>query len=257
MPEKHAQTRNRLLDAFPARALARIKSHLELVRLSPSDVLFDTGEQLKYVYFPTTGIVSLVNVMANNQITELVSVGNEGMLGTSTFMGDGITTARAVVHGEAHGHRLEQDQLLKEFHRERPVFRLLLGYIQVLISPNGQAAAYNRHHLIEQRLCRVLLESLDRFPTNKFVTTHDQIATKLGVRREGITEAVGRLRNAGLVQIHRGAITILDRLGLEKAGCECNDEVKLAFGRLFADASRFTRSARDATLKSNRASTMS
>ena len=238
MPKPPRTTRNKLLDAFPAGALARLAPHLELVPLAPGEVLYDSGDELKFVYFPTAGVVSLLKVMTTGEVAEIAVVGNEGMLGISTFLGDGITPSRAVVQSKGLGQRLDQRLLTKEFNREAPVLRLLLRYTQTVIAQMAQAAACNRHHSIEQRLCRVLLESLDRLPTNTITTTHGQIAAMLGVRREAISEAAGRLRHAGLIQTHRGKMTVLDRPGLEKAACECYKVVRSAFNRLFKESPR-------------------
>ena len=231
-------TQNRLLDALPPGTLARLMPHLEQVALSPGEFLYDAGDQLKCVYFPTTGFVSLVKVMANGQVAEIAVVGNEGMLGISTFIGDGITPSRAVVQGEGFGYRLDQRILMKEFNRDGSVLRILLRYTQLVIARMAQAAACNRYHSIEHQLCRLLLERLDRSPTVTLKATQGQIATILGARREGITEAAARLQRAGLIHTHRGTITVLDRRGLEKAACECYKVVRSAYKRLFKDSPR-------------------
>lgn len=239
MPKRRILTKNRLLDAFPVGALASLSPHLEQIPMSPGDVLYESGRQLEYVYFPVIGIVSLRKVLANGQVSEVAVVGDEGMLGISIFLGDGPTFARAVVEGEGVAYRVNAQRFKEEFNREGPVQRLVLRYTQTVITQMAQAAACNQHHSIDQHFCRLLLESLDRLPTNTLTMTQGQIAARLSVRRERISEAAGRLGRAGVIRTqHHGAITVLDRHKLERAACECYTMAKLAFNRLFRDSPR-------------------
>jgi CRP-like cAMP-binding protein len=196
------------------------------------DVLYEPGIQLRYVYFPTTSIVSLLYVMEDGASAEIAIVGNEGILGISLFMGGETTPSRAVVQSAGYGFRLKAQHLKNEFGRFGPLLHLLLRYTQALITQMAQTAVCNRHHSVDQQLCRWLLLSLDRLASNELTMTQELIANMLGVRREGVTEAAGKLQDAGLIRYRRGRITVLDRPGLEARSCECYAVVKAEFDRL-------------------------
>lgn len=229
---------NHLLAALPDGELAHFASHLELVPLAAGEVLYESGGPLAHVYFPTTAIVSLLYVLENGAMAEIAMVGNEGILGISLFMGGETTPSRAVVQRTGHGFRLRADLIKQEFNRAGPLLRLLLRYTQALITQMMQTAVCNRHHSVDQQLCRWLLLSLDRMSTHSLTMTQEVIANLLGVRREGVTEAAGRLQREGLIQYSRGHIEVLDRPGLERAACECYGVVKLEFDRLLSDIPR-------------------
>ncbi len=235
MPASNTPFKNHLLAALPAAEFLRIAPHLELVHMPLGDVLYESGGKLRYVYFPTTSIVSLLYVLENGASAEIAVVGNEGILGISLFMGGETTPNRAVVQSEGYGYRLKSQLLLDEFNRAGPVLRLLLRYTQALITQMSQTAVCNRHHSIEQQLCRWLLLSLDRLESDSLTMTQDLIANMLGVRREGVTEAAGKLQRTGLIRYARGRIDVLDRPGLEEKVCECYRVVKLEFDRLLSD----------------------
>jgi CRP-like cAMP-binding protein len=223
---------NNLLNALPADVRGRLFSHLESVQMPLGEVLYESGSQLRYVYFPTTSIVSLLYVMTDGASAEIAVVGKEGILGISLFMGGETTPSRAIVQSEGHGFRLKSQLLKDEFNRAGPVMHLLLRYTQALITQMSQTAVCNRHHSVNQQLCRWLLMSLDRLPSNDLTMTQELIANMLGVRREGVTEAAGKLQRAGLILYNRGHITVLDRPGLEAQACECYQVVKKEFDRL-------------------------
>lgn len=223
---------NHLLGALPAGDYDRIAAHLELVPLELGEVLYEPGMKLRYVYFPTTSIVSLLYVLEDGASAEIAIVGNEGILGISLFMGGETTPSRAVVQSAGHGYRLKSQLIKNEFGRFGPMMHLLLRYTQALITQMAQTAVCNRHHSVDQQLCRWLLLSLDRLPSNELEMTQELIANMLGVRREGVTEAAGKLQDAGLIQYRRGKITVRDRPGLEARSCECYKVVKTEFDRL-------------------------
>jgi CRP-like cAMP-binding protein len=223
---------NHLLDALLDIDFERLNPNLELVELPLGKVLYEPGEKLKYVYFPTTCIVSLLYVMENGASAEIAVVGNEGILGISIFMGGDSTPSRAVVQSAGHGYRIKAQILKNEFNQTGPLQRLLLRYTQALITQMAQTAVCNRHHTVEQQLCRWLLLSIDRLSSNELHMTQELIANMLGVRREGVTEAAGKLQRAGLIDYTRGRITVIDRPGLEKKVCECYQVVKTEFDRL-------------------------
>jgi len=231
-PQRPSPHQNHLLDALPALDYDRIATHLELISMKLGDVLYESGSQLRHVYFPTTSIVSLLYVMENGASAEIAIVGNEGMLGISLFMGGDSTPSRAVVQSAGHGYRLKADLLKDEFGRFGPTMHLLLRYTQALITQMAQTAVCNRHHSVDQQLCRWLLLSLDRLESNELSMTQELIANMLGVRREGVTEAAGKLQDAGLIGYRRGRITVLDRPGVESRSCECYQVVKREFDRL-------------------------
>jgi CRP-like cAMP-binding protein len=231
-PATHSPHQNHLLDALPAGDYERLVPHLELVPMRLGDVLYESGVQLRYVYFPTTAILSLLYVMEDGASAEIAIVGNEGILGISLFMGGETTPSRAVVQSAGHAFRLKADLLKTEFGRFGPTMHLLLRYTQALITQMAQTAVCNRHHSVDQQLCRWLLLSLDRLQTSELSMTQELIANMLGVRREGVTEAAGKLQDAGLISYKRGKITVLDRPGLEARSCECYQVVKTEFDRL-------------------------
>jgi CRP-like cAMP-binding protein len=231
-PAIHTPRDNRLLNALPASEYERIEPNLEKVALPLGEVLYEPDVQLRYVYFPTSAIVSLLYVMADDASAEIAVVGNEGILGISLFMGGETTTSRAVVQSAGHGYRLNARLLKEEFQRSGPMLHLLLRYTQALITQMAQTAVCNRHHSIDQQLCRWLLLSIDRLPTNELIMTQELIANMLGVRREGVTEAAGHLQEAGLIEYHRGRITVVNRPGLEARCCECYQVVKTECDRL-------------------------
>ena len=228
----HSPHQNHLLDALPVVDYDRLATHLELIPMKLGDVLYESGAQLRYVYFPTTCIVSLLYVMEDGASAEIAIVGNEGILGISLFMGGDTTPSRAVVQSAGHAFRLKAELLKKEFGLFGPTMHLLLRYTQALITQMAQTAVCNRHHSVDQQLCRWLLLSLDRLHSNKLSMTQELIANMLGVRREGVTEAAGKLQDAGLISYRRGTITVVDRAGLEAKVCECYKVVKTEFDRL-------------------------
>jgi CRP-like cAMP-binding protein len=199
------------------------------------DVLCESGGRLSHVYFPTSAIISLHYILENGSSSEVAGVGNEGMLGISLFMGGENTPTWATVQTAGHGYRLKGPLLLQEFNQSGPLQRVLLRYTQALITQISQTAVCNRHHTIEQQLCRWLLLTLDRLNSQELVMTQELIASMLGVRREGITEAAGKLQQAEIIRYRRGHITVLNRAGLQGHVCECYDVVKKEFERLFRD----------------------
>jgi CRP-like cAMP-binding protein len=232
MTTPHSPTQNRLLAALPEAEFVRIASHLQLVPMLLGDSLYEPGGQLQHVFFPTTAIASLLYVMESGASAEIAGVGNEGMLGIALFMGGDTTPSSAVVQTAGQGYRLPGRVLKEEFSRGGLMQRLLLRYTQALLTQMCQTAACNRHHSIAQQLCRWLLLTLDRLPSNELVMTQELVANALGVRREGVTEAAGHLQAAGCIRYRRGHITVLDRSGLEARSCECYQVVKTEFARL-------------------------
>ena len=224
--------RNLLLSALPEAEWQRWQPLLEPVALPLGLVLYESGARLSHVYFPTTAIVSLLYVLENGGSAEIAVVGLEGLVGISLFMGGESTPSRAVVQSAGQGFRLKASLMLAEFNRAGPVLHLLLRYTQALITQMTQTAVCNRHHSLDQQLCRWLLLSLDRLPGHELVMTQELIANMVGVRREGVTEAAGHLQEAGLIRYRRGRITVLDRAGLERRTCECYDVVKKEYDRL-------------------------
>src|SRR5512140_4005534 len=238
MRASQSPNQNHLLAALPTAEFERLAPHLEPVELLLGDVLYESGGLLQYVYFPTTSILSLHYVMENGASSEIAGVGNEGMLGISLLMGGNTTPSRAVVQTGGEGYRLKSQLILQEFKRAGPMQLLLLRYTQALITQMSQTAACNRHHSLVQQLCRWLLLTLDRMPTNTLIMTQELVASMLGVRREGVTEAAGKLQQAGVISYRRGHITVLDRAGLEAQVCECYAVVKKEFARLLPEATR-------------------
>jgi CRP-like cAMP-binding protein len=226
---------NRLLAALPAEEFERLEPQLELVALPLGEILYDPGEQMRHAYFPTTAIVSLHYVMASGASAEAAGVGNEGVVGISLFMGGNTTPSSAVVQTAGHAYRLEARLLRQAFDGAGLLRGLLLRYTQALITQMVQTAACNRHHSVEQQLCRWLLLTLDRIPTGDLVMTQELVASMLGVRREGITQAAGKLQQAGYIRYRRGHIAVLERSGLEQRSCECYAVVKKELARLLSD----------------------
>jgi len=235
MPTLDSPSQNQLLAALPTAEFEPLVAHLELVQLPLGEMLYEPGGQLKHAYFPTTAIVSLHYIMESGASSESAGVGNEGIVGVSLFMGGNTTSSSAVVQTAGHAYRMESRKLLDEFNRAGLFQRLLLRYTQALMTQMSQTAACNRHHSVEQQLCRWLLLTLDRLPSNELVMTQELIANMLGVRREGITEAAGKLQHAGVISYRRGHIAVLDRAGLESRVCECYAVVRTELNRLLCD----------------------
>jgi len=253
MDTSQSAIQNHLLAALSTAEFEHIAPHLELVAMPLGEVLHESGGQLQHVYFPTTAIVSLHYVMENGASSEIAGVGNEGVVGTSLFMGGMTTPSRAIVSTGGYGYRLKARLLMEEFHRAEGrragvMQHLLLRYMQALLTQISQTAVCNRHHSVEQHLCRWLLQTLDRLPSNELNMTQELIASMLGVRREGITEAAGNLQKAGFISYRRGHITVLDRSGLESRVCECYAVVKKEHDRLLPG-----RQSRQAMLSDSRA----
>lgn len=232
MSTAHDPRQNHLLAVLPVADFERLLPHLKLVPLPLGEVLYESGIELRYVYFPTDSIVSLLYVMEDGDSAEIAVVGNEGVIGISLFMGGETTPSRAVVQSAGHAYRLRGQTLKQEFIRGAAMQHLLLRYTQALLTQMAQTAVCNRHHSLDQQLCRWLLLSLDRLASNELVMTQELIANMLGVRREGVTEAAGKLQQAGLIHYSRGHITVIDRAGLEARTCECYAVVKKECDRL-------------------------
>ncbi|GAA0573051.1 Crp/Fnr family transcriptional regulator [Halomonas salifodinae] len=232
MALQHDPRQNHLLAALSRDEYQRLTPHLERVELALGESLVESGKVMQHVYFPTDSIVSLLCVMEDGDSTEIAVVGAEGIVGISLFMGGETTPSRAIVQSAGGAYRLNGQRLKDEFDRAGTLQHLLLRYTQALITQMAQTAVCNRHHSLDQQLCRWLLLSLDRLPTNELVMTQELIANMLGVRREGVTESAGKLQRAGLISYHRGHISILDRPGLEARVCECYAVVKKEYDRL-------------------------
>ena len=224
--------KNHLLAALAGLEWQRWQPLLEDVEMPLGRVLYEADKTLSHVYFPTTSIVSLLTVLENGSSAEIAVVGNDGLVGVSLFMGGGSTPSRAVVQSAGHGFRLKAEDMKREFDRGGPVLHLLLRYTQALITQMSQTAVCNRHHSLDQQLCRWLLLSLDRLDGSELVMTQELIANMLGVRREGVTDGATKLQNAALISYSRGRIRVLDRPGLEKRSCECYKVVKNEYDRL-------------------------
>ena len=223
---------NRLLAALPAEAQQRLFPHMKLVDLPLGKVIYESGDALRNVYFPTDAIVSLLYVMESGSSAEISVVGNEGLIGIAVFMGGESTPSRAIVQSAGSAFSMPSRRLRNEFNTHSDMRMLLLRYTQALITQMAQTAVCNRHHSIDQQLCRWLLLSLDRLPDNQLVMTQELIANMLGVRREGVTESAGKLQDLGVIEYHRGKITVLDRPHLERLSCECYAVVKTETDRL-------------------------
>ncbi len=230
-----APARNHLLGALPNSDFDRLTPHLRLVSLSLGEALYESGIALRHVYFPVDSIVSLLNVMADGASAEIAVVGNDGVVGVSLFMGGESTPSRAVVQSAGQAYRLRAATLKSEFTRAGAMQHLLLRYTQALITQMAQTAVCNRHHTLDQQLCRWLLLSLDRLPSSELAMTQDLIANMLGVRRQGVNDAAAKLQEAGLIHYSRGHIVVLDRVGIEARTCECYAIVKKESDRLLPD----------------------
>ena len=226
---------NRLLAALPPPIWKRWLAQLERIPMPLETVLYESGAKLRHVYFPTTSIVSLLYVMENGASTEIAVVGYEGIVGISLFMGGDSTPNRAVVQSAGEGYRLPAPVMMQEFNRAGPAMHLLLRYTQALMTQTAQTAVCNRHHSVEQQLCRWLLLTLDRLPDRELVMTQELVASMLGVRRESVTDAAGRLQEAGYIRYRRGHISVLNRAGLDSRVCECYGVVKKELDRLMSD----------------------
>jgi CRP-like cAMP-binding protein len=223
---------NHILDALPQPERERLFPHLKLVALSLGNVLYESGDTLRHIYFPTDSIVSLLYVLKDGASAEIAVVGNDGAIGVALFMGGETTTNRAIVQSAGSAYMLTGARLKEEFHRNGKLQLVLLRYTQALITQMAQTAVCNRHHSVDQQLCRWLLLSLDRLATNQLTMTQELIANMLGVRREGVTEAAGRLQKLGVITYRRGQITVLNRPRLEQLSCECYAVVKTETDRL-------------------------
>lgn len=236
MPDTPSPRQNRLIAALPANNYERLSPHLEAIQMPFGHIIHESGDPLRHLYFPTTAIVSLLHVMEDGASAEITGVGNEGMIGTAVFTGGITISHRAMVLCAGHAYRMPAPVLMNELNRPGggtgALHHLLLRYLQARMTQIAQTAACNRHHSMQQRLCRWLLSSLDRSSSNELAVTQEAIASALGVRREGITEVAGRCQHAGLIRYHRGHITVLDRAGLEKQACECHKVVKKELNRL-------------------------
>ena len=235
MESPYSPKQNHLLASLPAADYARLLSELELVPMPLGWSVYESGGHQGYVYFPTNSIVSLLYVMENGASAEMAITGNEGVVGIALFMGGETTPSRAVVQSAGHAYRLKAAVLKREFEHGGALQHLLLRFTQALITQMSQTAVCNRHHSVVQQLCRWLLLSMDRLPGNELRMTQELIANMLGVRREGVTEAAGKLQEAGLINYSRGHITVLNRPKLEKQVCECYAVVKREVDRLLPD----------------------
>lgn len=240
MTDAYDPRQNHLLAALPADEYTRLLPDLELVPMPFGDVLCESGEQVRHVHFPITSIISLLYVMEDGASAEIAIVGNEGVVGVSLFMGGETTPSRAVVQSAGHAYRLRAQLLKDEFNRfggrrSGALHNLLLRYTQVLLTQMAQTAVCNRHHSLDQQLCRWLLLSFDRLPSNELAVTQEMIANMLGVRRESVTEAAGNMQRAGLIEYTRGRIAVIDRPGLEARACECYGVVRKELDRLLPE----------------------
>ncbi len=232
MPETHHPEQNHILAALPPSERERLFSHLQLVPMPLGTVVYESGDTLRHMYFPTDSIVSLLYVLADGASAEIAVVGNDGAIGIALFMGGETTPNRAIVQSAGFAYRLTGTRIKQEFGRHGQVLQVLLRYTQALITQMSQTAVCNRHHTVDQQLCRWLLLSLDRLPSNQLTMTQELIANMLGVRREGVTDAAGKLQSLGVIEYSRGHITVLDRPKLEELCCECYAVVKKETDRL-------------------------
>lgn len=235
METKTLKNRNHIFEAMPTNEWERLLPFIETIELPLGKVLYEPGTKMSHVIFPSSAIVSLLYALENGSSAEIAVVGNEGVVGISIFMGGESTSSRAVVQSAGVGYKIKSSMLLDEFNRGGPIMHLLLRYTQALITQMSQTAVCNRHHSLDQQLCRWLLLSADRLTSNELIMTQELIANMLGVRREGVTEAALKIQKAGLIQYARGHITILDRHGLERRTCECYQVVKTEYDRLLPD----------------------
>src|SRR5438874_2609011 len=238
MPTSRDAAQNHLLAALSPAPRDRLYPHLRLVAMPLAEILYESGDLLRHVYFPTDSIVSLLYVLADGASAEISVVGNEGLIGIALFMGGESTPSRAIVQSAGHAYQLIGQQLKEEFHRNGELQILLLRYTQALITQMAQTAVCNRHHAVDQQLCRWLLLMLDRLSSNEVLMTQELIANMLGVRREGVTEAAGKLQTDGLIEYSRGRITVPDRRPLEARVCECYAVVKKEYDRLLPRMAR-------------------
>lgn len=236
MPPPHSPRQNRLLAALPPDDYLRLQPHLELVPVPLGHVLHECGCRTSHIYFPTTAIVSLLSVTRSGSSAEIALVGNEGAVDVSVFMGSAPPPSGAVVQNAGYAYMLTRQVLHQEFALAGALHRLLLRYTQALLAHVAQTAVCNRHHSLDQQLCRCLLQRLDRLPSNELTMTQEMIANVLGVRREGVTEAAGRLQSSDLIHYSRGKITVVNRSGLEARVCECYQVIKNEFDRLLSGA---------------------
>jgi CRP-like cAMP-binding protein len=223
---------NHILEALPQPERERLFPHLQLITLPLGKVLYESGDTLRHIYFPTDSIVSLLYVLQNGQSAEIAVVGNDGAIGVALFMGGETTTNRAIVQSAGSAYQLTGARLKEEFERHGETLHILLRYTQALITQMTQTAVCNRHHTVDQQLCRWLLLSLDRLPSAELIMTQELIAGMLGVRREGVTDAAGKLQKLGVISYQRGHIKVLDRPRLEQLSCECYAVVKKETDRL-------------------------
>jgi CRP-like cAMP-binding protein len=231
----HSPSQNHILAALPTEEFEALAACLELVAMPLGQMLYEPGSPQRYAYFPTTAIVSLQYVTETGASAETAGVGNEGVVGVSIFMGGDTTSSSAVVQTAGHGYRMERSHLKQEFARAGLLQNLLLRYTQALMTQMAQTAACNRHHTVEQQLCRWLLQTMDRLPDRELVMTQELVASMLGVRRESVTETAGQLQTAGYIRYRRGHIAVLNRAGLERHACECYGVVKKELERLQSD----------------------
>lgn len=238
--ESRCARQNSILAALPFIEFRRLRPHLEVVPMALGEILYEPGASLEHVYFPTSCIVSVLYVLENGQSAEMAVVGHEGVIGVALFMGGETMPNRAVVRSAGYAYRLKGRVLKDEFNRALKLQQLLLRYAQALLTQMSQTAVCNRHHTVDQQLCRWLLLSLDRLPSSTLAMTQELIATMLGVRRHGVTEAAGKLRRAGLISYSRGQITVNDRPGLEARVCECYQVMKREYDRLLPSARALT-----------------
>ncbi|OAH97427.1 Crp/Fnr family transcriptional regulator [Methylomonas methanica] len=238
MTKINSPSQNLLLGALPAETYERLLPDLELIQMSCGEVIYEPGSELRYAYFPTTSVVSNVYIVEDGTSSELAIVGNEGFIGLGLFTGGLTMPHQAVISRSGYGYRLRRQLFIKEFESgdgsstDKSLFQLLLRYIQALMTQIAQTAACNRHHSIYQQLCRWLLLNLDRYSSNEMLVTHDHIANMLGVRRESITDATGKLQKKGLISCSRGHLSVLNRAALEEQACECYQVIKVEFDRL-------------------------
>ncbi|HEX2584374.1 MAG TPA: Crp/Fnr family transcriptional regulator [Steroidobacteraceae bacterium] len=246
MPQSVAPERNHLLAALPAEVKVRLFPHLELIPMELGKVLYEPGDTLQFVYFPVDAIVSMLYVMESGASAEIAIVGYEGLIGVALFMGGESTPSRAVIQSAGNAYRLRGQLLKDEFCRHGEMLLLMLRYTQSLIAQMAQTAVCNRHHSVDQQLCRWLLQSMDRLPGNSMTMTQELIANLLGVRRESVTDAAGKLQKQGVIEYSRGRITVLDRSRLEALSCECYSVVKKESDRLLHTVAGIPRHAVDA-----------
>ena len=239
---KHRALQNHLLNALPLDVYERLVPQLELVPMQCGDVIYASGGELRYAYFPTNCIVTLLYIMEDGASSEVAVVGNEGMIGVALLMGGDTMPHHAVIQTEGYAYRLKKQVLEHEINSNGRLLRILLLYTQALITQMAQTSACNRHHSLDQQLCRLLLLRLDRLDSVELTMTQELISNMLGVRREGVTEAAGKLQQAGLIEYRRGHITVLDRQGLEARACECYRVVKTEFDRLLPLSTRLEES---------------